>query len=386
MDSPRLQALTDADVEAFWKDLETPLVEPIPDDDEHVWLTFLWRATEPVETVTAYGGPAGWDRSELTRLGATDVWYLTYRVRKDLRTTYRLAVNDPPEGTVPFEEQVKGWIPDPLNPKRFVFPPNSDHGEIVCSLVELADAPPPQWTERRDVPPGDVSEHRLQSESLGNERRVSVYLPPGYADSGEPCRLLVAFDGGISPEVMPCATILDNLHATKRIPPTIAVLVSQQDRNVELSCHQPFVDFLADELMPWARERLRISANPRDVIVAGQSLGGLASAFAALRRPDVFGNVLSQSGSFWWHPEGDVELEWLARQAADSPVVPVRFWLEAGMLEVTPAPGLVVTNRHFRTVLHARGYPHVTYSEFSGGHDYACWRESFGDGLIALSG
>jgi hypothetical protein len=35
-------------------------------------------------------------------------------------------------------------------------------------------------------------------------------------------------------------------------------------------------------------------------------------------------------------------------------------------------------------VLVARGYP-VTFSEFTGGHDYLTWRNSLADGLIALS-
>lgn len=388
IESPRLRAL--ADVEAFWNEVESPLVEPIPDDDEHVWLTFLWRATEPVETVMAYGGPAGWDRSELRQLGDTDVWYLTYRVRKDLRSTYRLAIDDPAEDAMPFTERVARWIPDPLNPATFVFPANPDHPELVFSRLELPGAPKQPWLEPRDVPAGEVTEHRLRSELLGNERRIWTYVP---ANAGsEPCRLLVSLDGDVSPDVMPVATILDNLHAAKKIPPTIAVLVdslTHLERDLELPCHPPFADFLADELLPWVRERLRISADPSHAIVAGQSYGGLAAAFAGFRRPEVFGNVLSQSGSFWWGAENE-EPEWLTRQFAAAPVAPLRLFLEVGMLENSPVarvgPSMLTSNRHLRTVLRAKGYPDVTYSEYNGGHDYVCWRGSFADGLIALSG
>ena len=38
-----------------------------------------------------------------------------------------------------------------------------------------------------------------------------------------------------------------------------------------------------------------------------------------------------------------------------------------------------------RTVLRAKGYA-VHYAEYSGGHDYLCWRGTLVDALIALRG
>jgi len=37
----------------------------------------------------------------------------------------------------------------------------------------------------------------------------------------------------------------------------------------------------------------------------GSSPGGLAATYAAYRHPEMFGNVLSQSGSYWWTPPTD---------------------------------------------------------------------------------
>src|SRR6266511_5574334 len=66
--------------------------------------------------------------------------------------------------------------------------------------------------------------------------------------------------------------------------------------------------------------------------------------------------------------------------------LPLRFYLDAGVLETLPWDRfgqLVHANRHMRDVLLAKGYD-VTYREFAGGHDYLWWRETIADGLIAL--
>ncbi|MDQ1507283.1 MAG: hypothetical protein QOD57_5010, partial [Actinomycetota bacterium] len=116
--------------------------------------------------------------------------------------------------------------------------------------------------------------------------------------------------------------------------------------------------------------------------------GGQAAAFAALRRPDIFGNVISQSGSFWWSPEDDHEHEWLTRQYAETDHRPVRFYVEAGLQErsQTPngGPSILLANRHFRTILQSKAYD-LTYTEFNGAHDYACWRGSLANALTTLA-
>jgi len=122
--------------------------------------------------------------------------------------------------------------------------------------------------------------------------------------------------------------------------------------------------------------------------VAGSSYGGLAAAFAGLTAPQVFGNVLSQSGAFWYSgkDEHDIDAEWLlTRRFVESPRLPLRFYLDVGLLEHTHDADMVWCNRHMRDVLQAKGY-NVTYREFMGGHHYICWRGTFADGLLALTG
>jgi enterochelin esterase family protein len=197
------------------------------------------------------------------------------------------------------------------------------------------------------------------------------------------------FDGWGYTRNMDAAITLDNLIAARRIPPTVVLFVDSPDRNLELPCYPPFARFLAEELLPWAWREYHFTHEPGRTTVGGASYGALAATFAALRYSDLFGRVLCQSGAFWWKPEGAIEHEWLARQFAGAPLLPLRFHLDVGLLERWPSPDdgphILITNRHMRDVLRARGYP-VNYVEVNSGHDDLYWRGALADGLLALAG
>ena len=237
---------------------------------------------------------------------------------------------------------------------------------------------------------GNVDLHHVRSATLGNERRVWVYTPPGSAGADTAAGLLLLLDGWTYLQHIPTPTILDNLLAAGRIPPLAAILVDSLDeatRDVELPCYPPFVEFLTGELVPWMEARYRITSDPAQSAIGGSSYGGLAATFAALTRPDRFGKVLAQSGSFWWRPPGDPEHEWLARQFAERERLPIEFYLDVGRLEARARirPNQLIANRHMRDVLRAKGY-RIHYAEHDGRHEHAAWRESLAGGLLALLG
>jgi enterochelin esterase family protein len=401
--SPRLsalrQALAHGNLEAlgtFWQEIEgrgTPLIEPITDDDEHVWVTFLWRGNEQVKNVTVIGqlgSGSDFMENQMAQLPGTDLWYKTYILPSDLRAAYCLSPNDtliPYHEVEDWEERTRTWQPDPLNPHRLEVPEHRN----ALSTIELPDAPVQPWIRpRAHVPAGKVEEHSVRSAILGNQRTVWVYLPPGYTDNAEPYRLLLLFDGGAYLNVIHVPTTLDNLLADGLVPPLVAVFLDIIDFGVrarELACHPPFADFLAQELVPWLREHYPVTMEPEHNTVGGFSLGGLAAAYVGLRYPELFGRVLAQSGAFWWCPEGDREHEWLARKVASTEKLALKFYLDVGLLETDRTagngPSLLVANRHLRTVLQAKGYP-VHYAEYAGGHDYLYWRGSLADSLIAI--
>jgi enterochelin esterase-like enzyme len=82
-----------------------------------------------------------------------------------------------------------------------------------------------------------------------------------------------------------------------------------------------------------------------------------------MQRPDSFGNVLSQSGSFWDGNKG-VKWEWLSSQYEASPKLALRFFIKAGLLQdvAKDGPTLLAANRRLVIILRSKGYS-TTYEE-----------------------
>lgn len=400
LSSPRLfelwKALRDggaAEEQRFWREYQghAPLVEPIPDDPDHdVRVSFLWRGDRSTPWVSVFGGPVGKDEAPLEKLGDSDIRYLTVRVPHDVRFSYAFFASDepppspldPPPGPPP----MRAWHSDPANPNH----------SGPFSAVELPDAPKGLLYGQPGVAKGQLHTEKLHSEALKEDREVKVYVPPGAEGKG-PWALLLAFDSevyggggpsGAGPTFIPLPAIVDALMERKELPPTVVALVPNlPDRRMkDLGLSAPFADFLAKELLPFLQKKYGVDRRPERVTVTGSSLGGLASAFLAFEHPEAVGNVLSQSGSFWFYPDATpwekrgVEPGTFIREVAAAPKKAVVFYMEAGIFEHE----LRDSNRRLRDVLVAKGYP-VTYREFAGGHDYACWKESIADGLRSLA-
>lgn len=369
----------------FWKEIEqrgTPLFERIADDQQHSLVTLLWRADDDTRNVAVVGelmNGAEPAKNQMFRVQGSDVWHLSFAIRKDARFTYAFSPND---SMLPLLDPARvstDFQQDPLNTRRFL-----GLSGKYSSYVELSDAPSEPWqAPAPETVRGRLARTSFRSSLLGNERALWIYTPAPFDPNPRAYPLLVLLDGGAyTHSSTPAAAILDHLIATKQIPPTLAILVGNTQRVRELPSSM-FAAFLATELVPWAREKYGASQDPANIVIAGSSLGGLAASFTAFHHPDVFGNALSMSGSYWWKWGHQEEPEWLTRRYEETPRKPVRFFVAVGAME--KADSQLATNRRFARVLAGKGYS-VEYQEFNGGHGYISWRRALYDGLITLLG
>lgn len=374
--------------EAFWQQVQqqgTPLVEPW--DDGQLLVTFVWR-DQGNHNVRLFGSPSG-EHNPLRKLGGSDIWWTSAVMDRRARLSYALAP-DVPKVANPAQQRrmiLATLQRDPFNPQTF--PAHLATRAVDQyqgrSVLQLPQAPKQPWVQARShVQPGTLTRHVMHSKVLDNDRDVWTYVPKGAA----PQNLLVLFDAHAFVHDVPTPRILDNLMADGLLPSTGAVIIgnaSPEARGQELPPNPKFAQFMAGELMPWVREQ-GLGQMARHTVVAGSSYGGLASSYLGLMHPELFGNVLSMSGSYWWTPQGE-PAGWMQRawQILPSPMPHVQFYIDAGRFETGRAgrDGILETSRELGDILRARGLP-VTQREWVSGHGYAQWQASLGCGLVAL--
>jgi enterochelin esterase family protein len=406
---PLLAELRDApDTEpAFWAriaEARTPLIEPDPASPDHSLVTYVFRDADAGHMVVQPGFGDLPD-NVMDRLVGAGVWHAAYRYRNDVRASYSFGPNLPLVSFRDADEtrwaQLRAFfrdnpqpLQDPHRRETFVSRAGEGQPDNVASILSLPAAPDQSITGKRDgARRGWIDAHRLKSEVMDNERRVWVYTPPGYAPEERRYPMIVAFDGGAALTLMPTHRLLDNLLADGKIAPAIAVFVdnaTDTSRAVELPCNEDFARFIETELVPWVRGKYAVSHEASDGYVTGVSYGGLASLWMGYRLPHIFGNVISQSASLWWGPGFDLEKplpaqvyepEWLVEQYAASPRLPLKLWMEIGLME--PLDRMVEPNRRLASVLRGKGYD-LTYNEFAAGHDYALWRVTMAQALAKM--
>lgn len=378
-----------ADVEQLWKDARAaggPLVEPAGDGRSAV--TFLWRGDADRVTLVGLCDYDDLSRTDLTRIAGTEVWHLTLLLPSDTKASYAFLRN-----AAGNDAQSADWLPDSTNPHTYRFACNRDGidpdpDEHDRSSLYLA--PRSRWSVADPaVPAGTVTMHWLRAADthLTRDHRIWVYEPANAGTGAHPVAVMFDGDCYVAP-MLSMPTSLDNLIAAGRIPPTYALLIESLDnRGVELNGDPDFLAFLTDDLLPWASDRYPITDDPGRTLVGGSSMGGVCAGYAALRSPDRFGLVLSQSGAFQrtspTNPAGSIA------RYEEAPRLPLRWYLDVGTFETHTDPfdggTLLGSNHRFRDVLAAKGYP-FRYAEFAGGHDYLCWRDTLPDGLIELLG
>ncbi len=326
------------------------------------------------------------EENKMERLLDTDIWYASYEINSKLRFQYSFSVNDSLD--VNCEKRWNNLEYDKLNKNILVFKGENDDEDEVDSYVVMPNAEEEFWVkERNDTHKGIIHEHEFYSENIEGSRRVTIYTPYGYDEDDKPYKFLVLTDAEEYINILSARNVIDNVIADKKIEPIVAIFIGSIGmRDKELSCDDAFGDMIVKELLPWIRNNYNISGQADEAIIGGLSLGGLTASYLGLKHSEVFENVLSQSGSYWYKPKDHDghELDcWISTKFKTIEKLPLKFYLNVGVLE--HKEGMIGTNNILKDVLIEKGYD-VYFEYFNSGHDYLSWGETLANGLISLIG
>ena len=177
------------------------------------------------------------------------------------------------------------------------------------------------------VPKGKITEHQLLESKIfpGTKRRYYVYVPEQY-DESKPAALMVFQDGHAYKSETGeyrIPIVFDNLIDRRELPVTICVFVDpghKKDKLPEKPGWRPqpenrsfeydtlsddYSKFLLEEILPKVESKYNITKEPEGRAICGASSGGICAFTVAWQRPDQFGKVLSNIGSFTNIRHGD---------------------------------------------------------------------------------
>jgi predicted alpha/beta superfamily hydrolase len=187
---------------------------------------------------------------------------------------------------------------------------------MACALILPALGIPAGAAERAS--PLVIGEtFTIDSNILNETRRISVYLPPGYAESPS-ARLPVLYmpDGGMAEDFLHVAGLVQVSVGNGTMRPFLLVGIENTERRRDMTgpTENPedkkiaprvggaaaFRSFIRQELMPQVKFRYRTTD---ETAIVGESLAGLFVVETFFSEPDLFDTYIAFDPSLWWNDQ-----------------------------------------------------------------------------------
>jgi enterochelin esterase family protein len=171
------------------------------------------------------------------------------------------------------------------------------------------------FEDNKPVPHGDVRKVWYQSTTLGTQRRMHVYTPPGYDGSQDRFPVFYLLHGGGDEDsgwstIGRAGFILDNLLSEKKARPMLVVMPNGSlPRPANLPAAKPgtppspeviaaraaaqarFTNELLKDIIPYVEKNFRVIAGCENRALAGLSMGGGQTLGVVTSNPDQFAYV-----------------------------------------------------------------------------------------------
>ncbi len=273
--------------------------------------------------------------------------------------------------------------------------------ETSTSTPTRVPTRPPTSTPLPTGPIGRV-DTKFRSAALGLERRVVIYLPPGYNQSPQRrypvIYLLHGYGGFVDPapewEKWGLKDAAETMMLKGQIQPVIIVQpygFMEDGQPSYFFNHGPgtdgkrWGDYIWQDVVSYTDASFRTLQQPQSRAIGGFSLGGQGALSLALNHPDVFKIVGAHSPSFRgadgsipfindWNYFNQYDPIWLVQNKDTASRLAI--WLDVGMDDDKVrkcGPGSDRCVEAFHELLAARSIPHEWHGSWPGPHEGAYW-------------
>jgi len=200
---------------------------------------------------------------------------------------------------------------------KTVDPKNAHIKQGVTSIDNMLMVPGPETAliEARNVPHGEIRMAWYPSSTLGGERRLHVYTPPGYDASRDRYPVFYLLHGGGDEDsgwssIGRAGFIADNLLAAGKALPVVIVMPngslprpanlpvfvpgttpSPEVAAALLASQARFTSELVKDVIPFVEKTYRVRTDARSRAIAGLSMGGGQTQRILAAHPDAFAYV-----------------------------------------------------------------------------------------------
>jgi len=224
---------------------------------------------------------------------------------------------------------------------------------------------------------GTITEQEFESRELNEPIPLLIYLPPAFSPLYK-YSILIAQDGKDYFQMGRLPRFADELFAGEQMEHVIIFGVPYQNAADRRTKYHPdgekndaYIRFLAHELVPWIEREYPALGIGKSRTLMGDSLAGTVSLMAALRYPNIFGNVILQS------PFVNDKVLSAVKFHHDPHLLDIYHVVGKDEMEVAFSPERVedflTPNRKLHEAFKEAGFQ-TFYDEFDGGHAWTYWQ------------
>jgi enterochelin esterase family protein len=267
-------------------------------------------------------------------------------------------------------------------------PKNPTIKQGISSLDNMFSLPGAEaaFQDNKPVPHGDIRKVWYHSATLGMQRRMHVYTPPGYDSSPGRYPVFYLLHGGGDEDsgwstIGRAGFILDNLLAEQKAKPMLVVMPNgslprptnrsqaPDAATARAAAQEQFTQELLKEIIPYVEKNFRVLPGRENRALAGLSMGGGQTLRAVTSHPDQFAYV-----GVWSAGVGQNAADFEKRNAAflDNPDKVNRL-VKLFAISVGDKDFALAGSRNLAELLYKRGIKNELHVS-GGGHTWINWR------------